>query len=456
VMVENGRQIAAVSSRKLPVSTTRSTSERIVDSALKLFFTYGYSQTSVAMIARDVGISNSAFYRHFRSKEGVLFAVLETFSEDFTRALSVGMQRADGLEAKLRAFYSTILEVVGRDTHLYRVFTETEFNGYVFVRDFYSRVVAIMHGQLSGLVPSEFDLDDVGYYLLASVYLVAVKKTLWESLFTVDGFCTQLVDFALHGIDARGDAPEDLVPLPEAVSLPKSEVRLSKGERTQKNLLRAAEHIFGEQGYWNADIYSIARAAGVAPGTTYLYFESKLELLSRLVVEVNEGLRRHTAQAVRGLADRRIVEVAALESFCNYIREHKDSYRVVREAEFVDKDLGRWYYTRLSDPYTIALERAMVAGEIRPGNPEITALALMGIGHWLGLRWVLWSDHLDAEVSPTALTSSIRLVLHGLEGAVQQAAWKADNDHAKGVKSTGRRRRVSAVPRVTASDGPND
>jgi len=455
VMVEHRTQIMAAKSRKPSVSTILSTSERIVGSALKLFFARGYSQTSVAMIARDVGISNSAFYRHFKSKEGVLFAVLETFSEDFTGALSVGMERAEGLEAKLRAFYSTILEVVGRDTRLYRVFTETEFNGYVFVRDFYSRVVAIVRDQLRGLVPAEFDLDDIGYYLLGSVYLVAVKKTLWESLFTVDGFCTQLVDFALYGIDARGDAPEDLVRLPEAVPLRKPEVRLSKGERTQKNLLTAAEHIFGEQGYWNADIYSIARAAGVAPGTTYLYFESKLELLSRLVVGVNEGLRRHTAQAVRGLVDRRIVEVAALQSFCNYIREHRDSYRVVREAEFVDKDLGRWYYTRLSEPYTIVLERAMVAGEIRPGNPEITALALMGVGHWLGLRWVLWSDHLDAEVAPAALTSSVRLILHGLQGAARRAASKADNDHHKGVKLTGRRGRANTAHRVAASGGQN-
>ena len=454
-MMEHRRQMVAVESREVVAATAPSTSERIIGSALNLFFTHGYSQTSVAMIARDIGISNSAFYRHFRSKEAVLFAVLETFSEDFTGALSAGMERADGLEGKLRAFYSTILQVVGRDTHLYRVFTETEFNGYAFVRGFYSRVVAIVRDQLSGLVPAEFDLDDVGYYLLGSVYLVAVKKTLWESLFTVDGFCTQLVDFALHGIDARGDAPEGLVPLPEAAPPQKPEVRLSKGERTQKNLLRAAEDIFGEQGYWNADIYSIAQAAGVAPGTTYLYFDSKLELLSRLVVEVNDGLRRHTAQAVRGLSDRRIVEVAALESFCNYIREHKNSYRVVREAEFVDKDLGRWYYTRLSDPYTVVLERAMVAGEIRPGNPEITALALMGIGHWLGLRWVLWSDHLDAEVSPAALTSSVRLVLHGLEGAALRAASKAESYHTKGVKSTGRRKRTNTAGRVAVSDGQN-
>jgi len=442
-------------SLKTKAAMKSSTSERIVASALSLFFVHGYSQTSVAMIARDVGISNSAFYKHFASKEAVLLEVLRTFSDDFTGALSDGMERAVGLEAKLRAFYSTILGVVGRDTHLYRVFTETEFNGYAFVRDFYAKVVAIVHDQLRGLVVDELDLDDVGYYLLGSVYFVAVKKTLWENLFTVDGFCAQLVDFALHGIDARGDAPEDLISLPGAISSVEPVVRLSKGEKTQKKLLASAERIFGERGYWNSDIYTIARAAGVAPGTTYLYFESKLELLSRLVVEVNEGLRRHTAQAVHGLTDRRLVEVAALESFCHYIREHKDAYRVVREAEFVDKDLGRWYYTRLSDPYTVALERSMVAGVIRPGNPEITALALMGIGHWLGLRWVLWSDHADAEVAPLALETSVRLVLHGLEGAASRAASKATDNTQKEVRSINRKKRANAVHGVAAAGDQN-
>ncbi|MGB9665837.1 MAG: TetR/AcrR family transcriptional regulator [Candidatus Cryosericum sp.] len=442
----------AVQSQKAPGSMGRSTSQRILDSALDLFFARGYSQTSVAMIAREVGISNSAFYKHFASKEEVLLGVLKTFADDFTEALAQGMEQAAGLEGKLRAFYSTILGVVGRDTHLYRVFTETEFNGYVFVRDFYARVVSIVHSQLEGLVAADLDLDNVGYYLLGSVYFVAVKKTLWENLFALDGFCTQLVDFALHGIDAPGDAREDLIPIP-VPSLPlEPVVRLSKGERTQKKLLASAERIFGKQGYWNSDVYSIARAAGVAPGTTYLYFESKLELLSRLVVEVNDGLRRHTAQAVHGLTDRRLIEVAALESFCNYIREHKDAYRVVREAEFVDKDLGRWYYTRLSDPYSVALERAMVAGIIRPGNPEITALALMGIGHWLGLRWVLWSDQPDARVSPSALMTSICLMLHGLQGAASRAALRpGDSDH-KEVRSRGKHRQ-SQTARGTAAAG---
>jgi AcrR family transcriptional regulator len=67
-MVEHRTQVTAAKSREPPVARTLSTSERIVGSALKLFFTHGYSQTSVATIARDVGISNSAFYRHFRSK----------------------------------------------------------------------------------------------------------------------------------------------------------------------------------------------------------------------------------------------------------------------------------------------------------------------------------------------------------------------------------------------------
>ena len=65
MIVQHRRRITAAKSPELAVSTMLSMSERIVGSALKLFFTHGYSQTSVAMIARDVGISNSAFYRHF-------------------------------------------------------------------------------------------------------------------------------------------------------------------------------------------------------------------------------------------------------------------------------------------------------------------------------------------------------------------------------------------------------
>ena len=44
-------------------------------------------------------------------------------------------------------------------------------------------------------------------------------------------------------------------------------------------ILRAATRVFARNGYFNSKVADIARAAGVADGTVYLYFKSKEEIL---------------------------------------------------------------------------------------------------------------------------------------------------------------------------------
>src|SRR4051812_26714671 len=44
-------------------------------------------------------------------------------------------------------------------------------------------------------------------------------------------------------------------------------------------ILRAAIEVFAERGFFNAQVADVARAAGVAAGTVYLYFRSKDDLL---------------------------------------------------------------------------------------------------------------------------------------------------------------------------------
>src|SRR5262244_1368979 len=44
-------------------------------------------------------------------------------------------------------------------------------------------------------------------------------------------------------------------------------------------ILRAAIDVFAERGYFNAQVADVARAAGVAAGTVYLYYKNKDHLL---------------------------------------------------------------------------------------------------------------------------------------------------------------------------------
>jgi AcrR family transcriptional regulator len=53
----------------------------IAEAALKIMARYGYHGTSVARIARAVGISNSALYQHFHNLEEVLVAATELLGD---------------------------------------------------------------------------------------------------------------------------------------------------------------------------------------------------------------------------------------------------------------------------------------------------------------------------------------------------------------------------------------
>src|SRR5689334_20831201 len=70
-------------------------------------------------------------------------------------------------------------------------------------------------------------------------------------------------------------------------------------------ILRAAIDVFAERGYFNAQVADVARAAGVAAGTVYLYFKSKDDLLVSIFERsMREGLAAGRA-AVADLDDPR-------------------------------------------------------------------------------------------------------------------------------------------------------
>ncbi|MEJ7618163.1 MAG: TetR/AcrR family transcriptional regulator [Pyrinomonadaceae bacterium] len=57
-----------------------------------------------------------------------------------------------------------------------------------------------------------------------------------------------------------------------------SSARLPVADKREA-ILRAATRVFAQNGYFNSKVADIAREAGVADGTVYLYFKSKEEIL---------------------------------------------------------------------------------------------------------------------------------------------------------------------------------
>jgi AcrR family transcriptional regulator len=176
--------------------------------------------------------------------------------------------------------------------------------------------------------------------------------------------------------------------------------RTERGARTRTRLLEAAEQVFTELGYHDASIVKIAEAAGVAPGTFYLYFAGKQNIFDELVEDLNGRVRRAMTEAASRGRTRTEGERLGFQAFFHFTAEHPGLYRVIRQAEFVSPRALRLHYERIVAGYVRGLEEAMARGEIATGDPEVLAWALMGVGEMIGRRWILWGD---TDEIPTAV-----------------------------------------------------
>ncbi|MFA5890710.1 MAG: TetR/AcrR family transcriptional regulator [Actinomycetota bacterium] len=185
----------------------------------------------------------------------------------------------------------------------------------------------------------------------------------------------------------------------------------SRGRKTRARVLEAAEIVFAERGFDEASIVQITQHAGVAMGTFYLYFPSKQAVFAELVRDLSHRLRVEIARAVDGATTRAEIEREGFRAFFEFTRRHPGLYRIIRSAEFVDREVFEEHYNRLAEGYVHGLQRAIDAGEFREQNPLALAYMLMGIAEMIGMRWILWRP--EGQVPEELLDQVSEFLLHG-------------------------------------------
>ena len=365
---------------------------KILSTAETLFEKNGYNATSISQIMEKSNLSNSLFYYYFHDKEDIFLHIADSMSLDMYREILRDIGKSKNLEEEIFNFYLNTFKFISRNLKRFRVFREVEFIDASVQQIFYTRLFSLLGEELKRRCPKKFeDYNDVlNDILIGAGYFVGLKFVVWDKRKDFDYLATIVSDFILNGIDPDKNFQPSLSWQMKKVQLKEAE-SLTKGEKTQKRISDVAKKLFGERGYWKTQISDITKKAGVGIGTFYLHFDSKKELLKHLVAEINKELRENAMVYSLGAKDRREVEVRALKAFADFIAKEKEAYRIVRESEFVDGEIGRWYYERVGQPYGDALAAAMEQGEIRKIDSSILAYSLMGIGHFMGVRWIIWN-----------------------------------------------------------------
>ncbi|MCK0099756.1 TetR/AcrR family transcriptional regulator [Qipengyuania sp. S6317L1] len=203
-------------------------------------------------------------------------------------------------------------------------------------------------------------------------------------------------------------APADAAPIPNEAKTPRTE----RGRKTLRKLLDASATEFGEKGFHEASVSSITRRAGVALGTFYTYFDSKDELFRALVNDMSANVMSSARGAIDDGMSALETEAAALAAFLGFAREHKEVYRIIDEAEFVDPASYRQHYETIAKRIEGRLAAGVKDGEFRDDLGELEAWAVMGMNVFIGLRYAIW-DNVGPRPSPEDTAARVNRILSG-------------------------------------------
>jgi TetR/AcrR family fatty acid metabolism transcriptional regulator len=151
----------------------------------------------------------------------------------------------------------------------------------------------------------------------------------------------------------------------------------------RERILKAAISVFAERGFYNAKIEDIAREAGVAVGTTYLYFENKDDLMISIFEEEMAPIitRMREAMSARSTATEKISTF--IQSHLQFVERNPDLAHLLEvEMRFCSKFILGYEggsFKEYLDLIASALVEGQISGEFRPDiHPTVFKQVVFG------------------------------------------------------------------------------
>lgn len=159
-------------------------------------------------------------------------------------------------------------------------------------------------------------------------------------------------------------------------------------------ILKAAVKVFAKKGFHETKVAEIARSAGVADGTIYLYFKNKEDLLISVFEENIEQLNTELRQDLGGLPDSPSKIRHIFRCQLGVIRAQRDLAEVLSVTlRQSNRFLRQFAAPKFSDYLGIiaeVVEEGQKKGELRADvSPRVVARALFGALDGLLLTWAL-------------------------------------------------------------------
>ena len=178
-------------------------------------------------------------------------------------------------------------------------------------------------------------------------------------------------------------------------------------EFRHEEILEAARKVFARRGYASASVEDIARAAGIAKGTLYLYYSSKHEIYWEAL---KRGLTALCAELEKRVGEERSSDAkirAFIATKLTWFEENQDLFKIyfteyasaVCQPPYLHEDF-KGFHLRQRKLLAGALRKGILQKVIRKLPAESAALALLDVARGIITQRMLgWSKtKLQADI----------------------------------------------------------
>jgi AcrR family transcriptional regulator len=188
-----------------------------------------------------------------------------------------------------------------------------------------------------------------------------------------------------------------------------------RADRTarQAELITAAARVFAERGVANTTVSDIVKAAGVAQGTFYLYFDSKDEIVLAVVRQMGDQLLAGIESAVSASGTTAVEKLLGLRDVLVSFDEDPEGLEL---AEFLHRPENHSVHDRLAEsltPRLVPLVESIVSDGVAEGVFDVPDTRTAAWFVLAGLQSAELSGTPTSDM-PAAIKDATQLALRAL------------------------------------------
>jgi TetR/AcrR family fatty acid metabolism transcriptional regulator len=211
--------------------------------------------------------------------------------------------------------------------------------------------------------------------------------------------------------------PKPKARAPKAPPKEEAERPRRSGDKRER-ILAAAVRVFAKNGFYATRVSEVAKAAGVADGTIYLYFRSKDELLVSLFEDRVEKLLAFMKRELPLRKDARERLRAVIELQLGLLEDERDLAEVItvilRQSTKLMKEFAAPRFMAYLDAIAKVVAEGQAEGVFRSDvSPGLVARATFGALDGIALTWAL--GRAEQGALGRAARQLADVILRGLE-----------------------------------------